>query len=134
MYRMLTVGLLFLGVSAFATPLTGHGLLSSGYLVEEQANYRISFPDIGKVGVQRDGNSCTVDTYGRSTGCTRMLFPTDIFEAKELSSADGLTLYELTLDLRLVVQKHGLGGSSLYLLKVDSQGDVQKRIPLYADL
>jgi hypothetical protein len=126
---------MFLGgsVMAQASALSGVSNLTSGYLVEDQINYRISFPETGKVGVQKDANTCSVDTYGRANGCTRMLYPVDVFEAKELSSQDGLTLYELTPELRLVLQKVAVGGSSAYLLKVDSKGEVLKRIPLFSE-
>ncbi len=129
-------GVLFLAVSlvARANPLTGVSSLVSGYLVEDQVNYRVSFPQTGKVGLQKDANTCSVDTYGRASGCTRMLFPVDEYDAKELTSADGLTLYELSSEFRLVLQKLGMGGSSAYLLKVDPKGEVLKRIPLFNDV
>jgi hypothetical protein len=127
---VLALGLSFV---AKASTLSGIQSHSSGYLIEEQANYRLTFPEADKVGVERDANQCSVDEFGRATGCSRVLFPTTIYTAKELASKDGLKLFELSSDLRLVVQKTGLAGASLFLLKVDAQGVVQKRIALYAD-
>jgi len=136
MNRMFQAALLLVGVSvaAQAAALAGVTGLSSGYLIEEQVNYRLSFPQSGKVGVQRDTNRCSVDAYGRANGCTRMFLPIDEYDAKELSAQDGLTLFELTPELRLVLQRTGLGGASAFLLKVNARGEVEKRIPLYADV
>ncbi len=117
-----------------ASSLRGFSNLASGYLADEQANYRLSFPAVGKVGFQKDTNTCSVDTYGRASGCTRMLFPVDVVSAKEISVHDGLALYELNAEWRLVHQKIALGGSSVYLLKLDAAGSVLKRIPLYSGL